>query len=117
MKLVLLDDDENLCLIPEDEYEVRPGELDSVSQSIEKLKKKKNKVEPEDAATYIVNKRVLANRMTSMYEMLDVVVDGSTIDLLTKVLNVAIVCGMAAFGWYIGIVYSNDDINYHLICH
>ena len=117
VKLVLLDDDENLCLIPEDEYEVRPGELDSVSQSIEKLKKKKNKVEPEDAATYIVNKRVLANRMTSMYEMLDVVVDGSTIDLLTKVLNVAIVCGMAAFGWYIGIVYSNDDINYHLICH
>ena len=99
------DENENLCLIPEDEYVHLMHEL-------------KHKVEPEDGEhTYIVNKRVLASRMTSMYEMLDVVIDGFTIDLVTKVLNFSIICGMGAFGWYIGSIYSNNDITKPPVCH
>lgn len=112
------DENENLCLIPEDEYEVHQFDLLSVNQCVHLMHELKHKVEPEDGEnTYIVNKRVLASRMTSMYEMLDVVIDGFTIDLVTKVLNFSIICGMGAFGWYIGSIYSNNDIIKPPVCH
>lgn len=118
-ELEQFDDDENLCLIAEDEYQVMPGDLETVNQCIERNKKrKKSGVEPVDAEpSYTVNKRVLAKRMTSMYDLLDVVVDGFTIEFVTKVLNVAIVCGMGAFGWYLGMIYSNNTIEKQPVCH
>ncbi|OHS95934.1 hypothetical protein TRFO_37926 [Tritrichomonas foetus] len=114
--LTQLDANENICLIPEDEYEVKPGDLDCMKDCIASrcTKKGYNKVEPIDGGTFIVNKRVLANRMTSMYEMLDIVVDGATIEFLTKALNLGIMLAVAAFGWYFGAITLSDD---YLVCH
>ena len=118
IQLQELDENENICFIPEDEYEVKPGELGNLNQAIIRLKKSKNrKVEPGDAEeTFIVNRRVLANRMTDMYKMLDVAVDGFTISLLTKVLSIAICCGMGSLGWYVGSIHAHG-VQRQPVCH
>ena len=97
---------------------MKPGELGNLNQAIIRLKKSKNrKVEPGDAEeTFIVNRRVLANRMTDMYKMLDVAVDGFTISLLTKVLSIAICCGMGSLGWYVGSIHAHG-VQRQPVCH
>lgn len=112
-----LDDNEFIALIIEDECLLGPNDMDTVEQCIQKRrfkrksKKKNGDVEPEDQEeeeTRIINKRTLAKRCEKMYEMLDIVVDGSTIDFLTSILNIAIMFAMAALGWYVGAILCND---------
>ena len=120
-----LDHNENICLIPEDKYEVQPGELDSIEQMLDRMiqKRLKNRSDSSESldsenaeATYTVNKRVLANRMTKMYEIIDIVVDGSTIEFLTSILNYGILIGIAALGWYFGALLDHDMTDKMIIC-
>jgi hypothetical protein len=56
---------------------------------------------PKGAAFNVGNKAILA-RATLMYTTLDIVIDGSTIELLAKALNITMVAGAVGFGWYLG---------------
>lgn len=63
-----------------------------------------------------VNRDMLANRMNRMYQMIDVVIDGSTIEFLTKTLNIAVMFGAGAFGWYLGGIMANQEIGENVFC-
>jgi len=91
------------AILVEDGVSIEPGQLNSIHDSMDSLKPNVvNPSEPTAIVPFEVNRKLLARRMEAMYQMLDVVIDGSTIDILTKVLNVVVLFGIAAFGWYVG---------------
>ena len=88
--------------LPEDIITLTENEISSISRSTTK-ENKSNK-------TFKVNRLKIADRMDQMYEMLDIIIDGSTITMLSNVLKIVIVCGSVACGWYLGVTScdSND---------
>ena len=54
--------------------------------------------------------------MTKMYKTLDVVLDGSTIDKLTTVLNNAVIIGVIAVGWYLGTLMTSYEFSSNFTC-
>ena len=72
-------------------------------------KRNDGKICPVDdiaSQAFTVNKRTLAHRMTEMYVLLGTVIEGSTIDFLTKVLKGVMYCSCIALGWYIGVLWG-----------
>ncbi|OHT01506.1 hypothetical protein TRFO_31656 [Tritrichomonas foetus] len=117
MLLEELDENDNVCLIKEDEAELTMSEIATVKEAITTLKMNKwsSESEMETEKKFSVNKRILSSRMTSMYEMLDVIVDGSTIDFLTTILNIGISFSIAALGWFVGALFLTNNYQ-QIVC-
>ena len=63
-----------------------------------------------------VGKHRLMVRVTKMYRIIDLVVDGATIELLTTSLSIAMLIGAVAFGWYIGGVRGTQRLRNAVYC-
>lgn len=63
-----------------------------------------------------VSKRVIYNRAKRMYEMIDIILDGATIELLTKTLNGMMLFGGFAFGWYLGALFAQESKSSNIFC-
>ena len=50
---------------------------------------------------YSVNKHLLSRRFQAMYQVLDLIIDGYTIEKLNKAITIAVLVGSATFGWYL----------------
>ena len=76
---------------------VEEGYMDSIDhlRAVERGIRKKT-------AFFNVGRHRLMVRATKMYKIIDIVIDGATIELLTTSLGIAMLMGAAAFGWYIG---------------
>ena len=61
---------------------------------------------------YAVNRHLLSRRFQAMYQVLDLIIDGHTIEKLNKAMTIAVLIGSATFGWYLSttISYYNDNI-------
>lgn len=104
---------------------IKPGYLDPIEVALERKKNQKGKEEDDEEdvpinletdeipeGAFYVYKRMIAVRMTKMYKYLDIVLDGATIGLLTKILNFVVLFGAGAFGWYIAaLIPSNPQEN------
>jgi hypothetical protein len=55
-----------------------------------------------------VHRRSFPQKMDKMYEMLDLLLDGHTIDLINWALNVAMLAATVAIGWYAGVLMGQD---------
>jgi hypothetical protein len=63
-----------------------------------------------------VGERALVVRCKKMYGLLDTVLDGGTIDLLTNALTLARLAGAIGFGWYLGAVRASVQMRFALNC-
>ena len=63
-----------------------------------------------------VGQMLIMKRATHMYRTLDVVIDGSTIELLTETLKWAMLFASVAFGWYIGGLRGTLRIRSDVVC-
>lgn len=93
------------------------GMLDTMDEAIER--EKDSLVSPEERVPMVafeVRKTKCAKLMTKMYETLDVVLDGSTIELLTKILETTVLFGAAATGWYLGALFAHHEKDVDIIC-
>ena len=66
-------------------------------------------VQEDDDKQFRVNRIMFAQRMDQMYTLLDMVVDGSTLQIFSKGLNFIILVATFAFGWYVGLLTANTD--------
>ena len=89
--------------LPEDFVTLNEKDLLSIDdfEKIPEEDDEKDLLEQNDD-TFQVNKHLLSRRFKAMYQVLDVIVDGHTIDLLNKILTVLVLLGAAVFGWYAG---------------
>lgn len=89
-------------------------------ESLEELAKtyKPSIVSPleEPTAPFSVNPHLLASRFSQMLQVLDAVLDGSTIETLTKALNYAVLFGAIAFGWFVGGITESYKSNVRNYC-
>jgi hypothetical protein len=83
-------------------------ELDSSSTSDEYE-------DEQEGAQYNVSAGLLAKQMTRMYRIVDLVLDGATVELLMKVLSAAVVLSSIGFGFYLGFV-TNTALPEKVIC-
>ena len=93
------------------------GVLDTIDDCVKK--EDQSKISPEEEQplmAFEIRKTKIAKLMTKMYETLDVVLDGSTIELLTRVLDTVVLFGAAATGWYLGALLANHEKATELIC-
>ena len=87
--------------------------------SINELKRKNEECalsELQVKECFTIKKKTAARRMTKMYKTLDVVLDGSTIDKLTTVLNNAVIIGVIAVGWYLGTLMTSYEYSSNFTC-
>jgi len=91
-----IDDDDYL---PEDIIKIKVSDLMPLNQTVPENEEYAKK-------EFDVNRIVLANRMTEMYSMLDVIIDGSTIKKLTSFLTVSVIFAAFAFGWFTATIGS-----------
>ena len=63
-----------------------------------------------------ISKRVIYNRAKRMYEMIDIILDGATIELLTKTLNAMMLFGGFAFGWFLGALFATESKSQNIFC-
>lgn len=112
-------DNKDRVVFPEDNVDIEPGMLDNIQDSLYSYRKKYyvNPDEVVQTVAFTTNKIRLSEKMKKMYELLDIVIDGSTIELLTKILNYAVMAAGVAFGWYIGALLSHDFTNTTLKCN
>ena len=123
IQLEEIKDEDSDIIINEDMYKIELGMLDTVEEAMEKegikLENDDDEVEPCDAVkqteAFTINKRTLAMKMQAMYEMLDVIVDGSTIDFLLRTFNGSMLFAALAFGWYVGALLLRDEDSYSKI--
>ncbi|OHT00955.1 hypothetical protein TRFO_32160 [Tritrichomonas foetus] len=101
--------------------ELEEGMLDSIIEF--KLKNYENRtleqIAPDELPIkecFTIRKKSAARRMTKMYKTLDVVLDGSTIDRLTKILNNAVIIGVIAVGWYLGALMTSYEYASNFTC-
>lgn len=76
-------------------------------------------VNPEEGnqiKAFVVKRRTMARRMTKMYATLDSILDGSTIEILTKILNAAVLIGVVACGWYLGALLTKYELATNFNC-
>jgi hypothetical protein len=93
------------------------GLLDTIDECLKR--EDESKISPEEEQplmAFEVRKTKIAKLMTKMYETLDVVLDGSTIELLTRVLDTVVLIGAAATGWYLGALFANHEKATEVIC-
>ena len=106
------DCDEEHCIIEE-------GLLDTIYEAMER-EKDKEKIAPEEQTqaliAFEVRRSRIAKLMTKMYKTLDVVLDGSTIELLTRLLDTVVLFGAAATGWYLGALLAHQQEAVDIIC-
>jgi hypothetical protein len=43
-----------------------------------------------------------------MYDISDLVLDGSTIDAIIRALNIAVLAAGEAFGWHLGVLFAQN---------
>ncbi|OHS95880.1 hypothetical protein TRFO_10291 [Tritrichomonas foetus] len=70
----------------------------------------------EHTKSFRISKRLIYNRCVKMYKMIDIILDGSTIELLTKTLNGVMLIGACAFGWYIGALLASSQKAENIFC-
>lgn len=94
----------------QDGVHIEPGDLDTINEALIAII---NSLDEDDEVNFElqdtgfdINRRVLARWMEKMYNLLDIVIDGSTIETLMSILNVAVMCASAAFGWYLSAILS-----------
>lgn len=75
---------------------------------------KKN--EQEKDPQYSVNKYLLSRRFQAMYQVLDLIIDGNTIDKLSYAMSIAVIFGGAAFGWYAATITAFYNNNTASVC-
>jgi hypothetical protein len=63
-----------------------------------------------------VGTRALCFRVRKMYHVVDRVIDGSTVELLTMALNAAMIAGAIGFGWYVGALRGTAMLRTSLVC-
>jgi hypothetical protein len=63
-----------------------------------------------------VGQRAIALRVRKLYQVVDRVIDGSTIELLTRGLNAAMFAGAIAFGWYVGALRGTSMLRTAVVC-
>lgn len=93
------------------------GMLDTMDEAIQR--EKDSLISPEESAPLLafeVRKTKCAKLMTKMYETLDVVLDGSTIELLTRILDTVVLFGAAATGWYLGTLFAHHEKDIDIVC-
>ena len=66
--------------------------------------------------TFTISKRLIYNRAVKMYKMIDIILDGSTIEILTKTLNSVMLFGAIAFGWYVGALLASLEKETNIFC-
>ena len=101
--------------------ELEDGMLDSILELKLKGAEKRweGQIYPDDTPIrecFTIKKNSAARRMTKMYKTLDIVLDGSTIDKLTKILNNAMIVGVVAAGWYLGTVMATYKLSSNFTC-
>lgn len=90
---------QNLAEIDETDY--LPEDYTTVTmEQIESINKFRH-LSQEENKTFKVNKIVLAQRMTEMYDKFDLIIDGSTIGKLANFLTTAVLFSAGALGWFI----------------
>lgn len=95
--------------------EIEDGLLDSIME----LQKKNDECALGDLQVkecFTIKKKTAARRMTKMYKTLDIVLDGSTIDKLTTILNNAVIIGVIAVGWYLGTLMTSYEYSSNFTC-
>ena len=65
---------------------------------------------------YCVNRHLLARRFQAMYQVLDLVIDGHTIEKLNKAMTIAVLIGSATFGWYLSTTIAFYNENVQIAC-
>jgi len=100
-----------------DDCIIEQGMLDSIEQ----CRNAEKGISPlyNNGIPFIAKREKLSSRVESMYEMIDIVLDGSTMEQLTNLLNIMMMLGGAAFGWYIGMLMNparTMSHNYSLVC-
>ncbi|EAY13534.1 hypothetical protein TVAG_343630 [Trichomonas vaginalis G3] len=61
---------------------------------------------------FSVNKHMLARRIQAMYQVMDIILDGNTMEYLFKILNLAVLVGSLIFGWYSGSIIQYYNRTY-----
>ncbi|KAK8837718.1 hypothetical protein M9Y10_036253 [Tritrichomonas musculus] len=95
--------------------EIEDGMLDSILE----LRRKNEEYALDGLQVkecFTIKKKTAARRMTKMYKTLDVVLDGSTIDKLTTILNNAVIVGVIAVGWYLGTLMTSYQYSSNFTC-
>jgi len=83
--------------------ELTPPQLMSMSElEMFEIRDSLNIASAVEKEPFMVKRGALARRCTHMYDMLDVVIDGSTIEILTHTLSWVVIAAAIAFGWYLG---------------
>jgi hypothetical protein len=100
-------------IFPEDDVEVSRSSICSIHDArvaaiAETIGGEKSPLLVADDEPITVNRRRLAEVMDQMYAMLDLVLDGSTIETILGALNGAMLLGALAFGWFAGALMALD---------
>jgi hypothetical protein len=106
-----IEDDEWPYIFREDYVEVTPLSISSIMDAkIAAQQQRKGESSPllENDHPFVVNRRKLARIMDQMFQMLDLVLDGSTIETIVGALNGAMLLGGVAFGWFVGALMALD---------
>jgi hypothetical protein len=117
--VMMTDKDDWIYMFPEDDVALIPSLIHSIKRKAEEEgeEEKENEEGGEEGMnqtllgneTMIINQRKLSKTMQLMYEMLDCVLDGATIDIIVRVVNLALIVGLGTFGWLIGVLIAHDE--------
>lgn len=108
-----------------DDVEIQKGYMDSIEFRYHVLNQDQIKDRPGDFSkrvfyehtpAFYISKRVIYNRVATMYGIIDQALDGATIALLTKVLNYCMLLGAVSFGWYLGTLMGQSHTRSNLFC-
>lgn len=101
--------EELYCWIEEDCYTLHTGDLATINEALKQ--QKLNKVAPDEETkikAYTINYRLLGKRVSSMYEMFDIIIHGATVERLSIFHHVFLLLASAAAGWYVGGLLAYD---------
>ena len=90
---------------------IEDGYMDTIeyAQAVERMGLTKS-------PAFRVGQLLIMKRATHMYRTLDIVIDGSTIELLTETLKWAMLFAAVAFGWYIGGLRGTLQLRRDVVC-
>lgn len=116
---IIIDSDGNEEIISNN-FELEEGMLDSILEFRERNAKiEAGQISPDEVPLtqcFTIKKKTAARRMTKMYKTLDIVLDGTTIERLTHVLNNAVIVGVIAVGWYLGALMTDYEYASNFTC-
>jgi hypothetical protein len=109
--LLAIGEDDWPYIFEQDNITVNVSSLSSILDCrIAEAAERKGESSPllEEDREVSVNRRLLARKMEQMYQMLDLVLDGSTIETIVGAVNAAMWLGAIALGWFIGASMALD---------